>query len=150
MSPDNPTLDRLEDQIAWYDKKSVKNQKWFKRLKVATIVTAAIIPFASGIWLTYNTEIWSPAFFIGGLGLAIVIIEGLQGLNQYQHNWTTYRSTCEDLKHEKYLWLAKAGPYAKADNADVLLAERVESLISREHTKWVLAQEKIEIKPESS
>lgn len=114
----------------------MENQRWFKRFKVAGIVAAAIIPFAAGIG--------APAFLTGGLGVFIVVLEGLQGLNQYQNNWTTYRSTCEELKHEKYLWLGKAGPYASAENPDALLAERVESLISREHAKWVSAREQIE------
>jgi hypothetical protein len=132
----NPTLERLEDQIAWYDRKSMENQQWFKRSKVAAIVAAALVPFASGIG--------APAAITGALGVFIVVLEGLQGLNQYQNNWTTYRSTCEELKHEKYLWLGKAGPYASAENPDALLAERVESLISREHAKWVSAREQIE------
>ena len=77
----------------------------------------------------------------GGLGLLIVVLEGFQGLFQYQQNWINYRSTAEDLKHEKYLWLAKAGPYMNIDNPDALLAQRIETLISREHTKWVTVQE---------
>ena len=129
MASDNPTVDRLEDQIAWYDKRSMENQRWFKRLKVAQIVAAAIIPFTAGIS--------APIYVTGGLGVFIVIVEGLQSLNQYQHNWITYRSTCEELKHEKYLWLAKAGPFLNAENPDALFAERVESMISREHAKWV-------------
>lgn len=133
MGSGNLTLERLEDQIAWYDRKSTENQWWFKRLKIAGIVAAAVVPFASGIG--------APAIFTGGLGVFIVVLEGLHGLNQYQQNWITYRSTCEGLKHEKYLWLAKAGPYANADNADALLAERVESQISREHAKWISTRE---------
>jgi uncharacterized protein YdeI (BOF family) len=46
---------------------------------------------------------------------------------QYHPNWITYRSTCEALKHEKYLYLAKAGPYAAVIDAHVFLAERIES-----------------------
>lgn len=136
MGSGNPTLERLEDQIAWYDRRSMENQKWFKWLKIAGIVAAAIVPFASGVG--------APAVFTGMLGVFIVVLEGLHGLNQYQHNWITYRSTCEELKHEKYLWLAKAGPYASADTPDALLAERVESLISREHAKWVSTREQAE------
>lgn len=143
MALDNPTLERLEDQIGWYDQKSMENQRWFKRLKVAQIVAAAIIPFAAGIP--------APMYVTGGLGVFIVIVEGLQSLNQYQHNWITYRSTCEELRHEKYLRLAKAGPYLNAGNPDALLAERVESLISREHAKWVSTrkQEEKELKEKS-
>ena len=68
-------------------------------------------------------------------------LEGLQQLQQYQQNWTTYRSTCERLKHEKYLYLAQAGPYTKAPRPDALLAERVEGLVSQEHAAWVSQQQ---------
>ncbi len=138
MTSSNPTVERLEDQITWYDNKSVANQRWHKTLKVTEIIAAAMIPFAAGFG--------APLVLIGGLGVCIVVLEGLQALNQYQQNWITYRSTCEELKHEKYLWLAKAGPYLKADNPDALFAERVESLISREHAKWVSAREQNEQK----
>lgn len=40
-----------------------------------------------------------------------------------------YRSTCEKLKREKHLWIARAGPYAGAEHPDQLLAERIESVI---------------------
>ena len=73
--------------------------------------------------------------------LVVVVLEGLQGLYQFQHNWINYRGTSEQLKREKYLWLAKAGPYASADHPDVLLAERIEALISREQTRWVALKE---------
>lgn len=132
----NPTLKRLEDQISWYDRKSRANQRWFKWLKAAEIIAAAAVPVAAGVA--------APALLTGGLGAFIVVLEGLQGLNQFQHNWTTYRSTCEELEHEKYLWLAQAGPYATAANPDAMLAERIETLISSEHAKWVAAREKAE------
>jgi hypothetical protein len=78
---------------------------------------------------------------LGALGAAIAVIEGIQQLGQYQSNWISYRSTCEALKHEKYLYLAKAGPYANAAGAHALLAERVGSLVSQEHAKWASTQE---------
>ena len=68
-------------------------------------------------------------------------MEGFQQLNQYQQNWTTYRSTCEALKHEKFLYLSKAGSYATAANPKVMLAERVESLVSQEQSKWMQTQQ---------
>ncbi len=126
---------RLEDQIAWYDSKSLTAQRWFKGLKVFTIVSAALIPLSAGL-------AWHPVV-TGAIGVLIVIAEGIQQLNQYQHNWITYRSTCEALKHEKYLFMAKAGPYRAVDDPTKLLAERVESLVSQEHAKWVSAQERV-------
>lgn len=80
----------------------------------------------------------------GGLGVIVVILESMQGLFQFQQNWTSYRSTAEGLKHEKFLWLARAGPYRDPDNPtlEALFAERVEVLISTEHAKWVSYQER--------
>ena len=73
-------------------------------------------------------------------GALIVVLEGLQQLQQYQQNWITYRSTCERLKHEKFLFAARAGPYASSE-PEALLAERVESLVSQEHAAWVSQRE---------
>jgi hypothetical protein len=131
--PMTPAWERLETQIAWYDKKSNQNQRWFKRLKVLQIVTAAAIPVGAAAGVDPNV--------IGGGGALIVVVEGLQQLQQYQQKWTTYRSTCERLKHDKYLYLAQAGPYTKAPRPEALLAERVEGLVSQEHAAWVSQQQ---------
>jgi len=120
---------RLQDQIAWYDAKSRFNQQWFKRLKICQIVTAAAIPVAAGVS--------APAWLLGGGGAFIVVLEGLQQLHQYQQNWTTYRTTCERLRHEQYLFMEVAGPYEGAARPEALLAERVEGLVSQEHATWV-------------
>ena len=136
MAEVNPAFERLEDQLSWYDKKSIENQKWYKRLKIAEIIAAAIIPFIAALD--------GFAILTGILGVLIVILIGIQSLNQYHDNWISYRSTAEQLKHEKYLWLSKAGPYKDANNPEVMLAERVESLISREHAKWEATMEKTE------
>jgi hypothetical protein len=125
----SPALDRVRDQIAWYDEKSRLNQRWFKGLKICQIVTAAAIPVAAGVS--------APVWLVGGSGALIVVLEGLQQLQQYQQNWTTYRATCERLKHEQFLFLAHAGPYGEAPNPEAFLAERVESLVSQEHAAWV-------------
>ena len=128
----SPAEARLEDQIAWYDAKSQHNKRWFKLLKVCQIITAAAIPVAAGAS--------APAWLVGGAGALIVVLEGLQQLQQYQQNWITYRSTCERLKHEKFLFAARAGPYASSE-PEALLAERVESLVSQEHAAWVSQRE---------
>ncbi|PZR83024.1 MAG: hypothetical protein DLM68_15015, partial [Hyphomicrobiales bacterium] len=42
---DDPTMQRLEDQIQWYESRSIKNQRMFKVLKMIVIFAAALIPF---------------------------------------------------------------------------------------------------------
>jgi hypothetical protein len=137
--PDSPAWGRLQEQIGWYDEKSQVCQQRFKLLKILQIVTAAAIPVAvavsAGDWL------------VAGAGAFIVVLEGLQQLEQYQQNWTTYRSTCEQLKHEQFLYLAGAGPYRDAADRDQLLAEHVESLVSQEHASWVSSRKEADSKP---
>lgn len=133
MPNTDPIMERLEDQIAWYDRKSQHNQLWFKWLKGIVLLMAGLIPFLASIG--------APSIWTAILGTLILVLESFQQLNQYQHNWITYRSTCEALKHEKYLYLGLAGPYADASNPHSLLAERVESIVSQENAKWVMARE---------
>src|ERR1041385_957903 len=129
MSNTDRVVARLEDQIDWYDRKSGENQRAYKRIKTAEIIAAALIPFAGA----FKAVTWIDVTFISGtLGVIITIFEGLLHLNQYQKNWTDYRSTCEALRHEKFCYIASAADYAKADDARALLAERVESLVSQE------------------
>lgn len=124
---------RLLDQIDWYDRGSTRNQRAFKRLKLAQLVIAAAIPVGAGAGTS--------SLAIAIAGALIVVLEGVQQLQQYQQNWTTYRSTCERLKHERFLFATLAGPYATAARPAALLAERVEGLVSQEHAAWTAHQE---------
>lgn len=123
------TRRRLEDQIAWYSKSSGSAQRRYKVIKIAETVAAAFVPLLSRGGET--------GLYAGYCGIAVMICEGVLHVSQYHQNWISYRSTAEALKHEKFLYLAKAGPYEAAKSSDVLLAERVEALISQEHSKWV-------------
>lgn len=131
----DPIYDRLEDQIKWYDRESRSAQHIFKRMKVVEILAAAMIPLLAGLNFPHDKLVTA------GLGVLITIFEGILHLNQYQQLWSTYRSTCEALKHEKYTYLAKAGPYAGVADPHGLLAERVESLVSQEHAQWTSIQQ---------
>ncbi len=131
----DPIYARLEDQIDWYNRKSSAAQRTFKRIKVVEILAAAMIPFLAGITFLHDK------LAIAGLGVLITILEGFLHLNQYQQLWGTYRSTCEALKHEKYVYLAGAGPYRGAADTRAMLAERVESLVSQEDAQWSVFQQ---------
>jgi hypothetical protein len=141
MPDTDVTLDRLEDQIRWYDKKSKYSQRMFKSLKSATIIIAVAIPLWAAFAAYKNIDGRLVALITGAVGATIAVLEAFQQLNQYQQQWITYRSTAEGLKHEKFLYLALAGPYGSAQHPAALLAERVESLVSQEHAKWAATQE---------
>ena len=123
---------RVDDQINWYDRKSQFNQQWYKNLRIAEIVAAAAIPFLAGY---FSAEIPVIQFIVGFLGFIIAVIAGVVGLYQFQERWVEYRTTCESLRHEKYLYLTKSEPY-NLKNPFPLFVQRVESLISVENSRW--------------
>ncbi|HVO54201.1 MAG TPA: DUF4231 domain-containing protein [Solirubrobacterales bacterium] len=138
----SPTWARLEEQIAYYDREAKKDQLWFRGLKVCQIVVAAAIPVMAGAS--------APAWLVGSAGALIVVLEGLQQLMQFQQNWSSYRTTCEQLRHERFLFQADAGPYATSPRPEALLAEQIESLVSQEHAAWTSQQQEAQRRAEGS
>jgi hypothetical protein len=128
----HPAWRRLVDQLEWYDRKSRTAQRAFKRVKLLQLVVGAAIPVVA--------VVHAPAVVTATLGSAVVVLEAVQQLYQWQTNWVQYRSTAEALKHEKFLFLSGAGPYTATDRLRVL-AERLEGLISQEHARWTQTRE---------
>jgi hypothetical protein len=91
---DDVTLQRLDDQIAWYDRHAVYNQWLYRTLKLVVIVAAALIPFLSGNDGRYAT-------YVGALGVLIAVAEGVQQVNQHHTNWISFRSICEALQERE-------------------------------------------------
>ena len=137
MNEERYIKERLDDQLAWYSNKSQYNQKWFKRLRLVEIVSAALIPFLSGM----GDKILYSQWLIGGLGVFIAIAAAITALFKYQENWIEYRTTAEQLKHEKYIYLTNTKPYDTEDKF-TLLVERVELLISKENSAWAAMAKK--------
>lgn len=123
---------RVDNQIDWYDEKSIEAQKWYKRLQKIEIVLAAIIPLLSG----YATCKWI-AFIIGLFGAAIAIIESISKLNKYHENWIQYRTTCEMLRYQKHLFLTGSAPYNTEDETiENIFVRNIENIISSENNQW--------------
>jgi hypothetical protein len=131
------TLERLDNQIRWYNIHSGRQRRSFYSPTIVTVVAAATIPLLAAILPDGHLN----KIATSSLAALIVVVEGIQPLFQLQTNWTLYRSTCESLKREKYLYLGEAGPYAAAQNPHSLLAERVEALISKELAGWTSSQQ---------
>jgi len=132
ISPEEYVEQRINDQIGWYDRKSITNKRWFKRLRFAEIVVAATIPFLSG----FADKSLAIKIAIGASGVFVAVIASLLGLLQLQTHWIEYRATAESLRKEKFLFLTQTDPYSK-DDAFHLLVQRVEALLSKENADWV-------------
>lgn len=132
MDIDRYIKERVDDQINWYDKKASEAQHKYKMCQVIEIIIAACIPilvnFVDGCILFQ--------VLVALCGVAITIIEGLTALYKWHENWIEYRSTCELLRHEKYLFEMKAPPYGDSSSVENLFVNNIESLISAESNKW--------------
>jgi hypothetical protein len=134
MDADVYLKERLEDQISWYDAKSIEAQRSFKRLRVIEIVAAAAIPLLSGF---VDPQRPGVAVSVGLLGALVAVIAGVLGLFQFERDWVQYRATCESLLREKYLFLTAAEPFDREPTANYrLLVRRVEAILSDENSKW--------------
>jgi hypothetical protein len=120
--------DRYEDQVKWYDKKSMYNQKWAKRFQVAIITLSSLTPISAALSLTYCTIVFS---------LVLTILFGISRYYQFDELWKKYRTTCETLKKERYKQMYSIGEYESVDDKEKLFIERVESEISKENTEWI-------------
>lgn len=123
---------RLEDQIKWYGKKSATNKTYFRWCQVSQLLMATLITLSG----TFNETVYPwRDYTLPLLGAGIAIISGLLGHYKFQENWLEYRTVCESLKHEKFLFLTRSEPYNNK-NPLGLLVNKVETLISKENTNW--------------
>ncbi len=128
-----PAGARLEDQLRWYDRKSVAAQRKYKGMKLLQLVAAAAV--------SVSAAAGGGAALAAALGGLLLVLEGVQQLGQYYRIWIDYRSTWELLQREKFLFLSHAAQYARARDPARLLAERVEMVLSRETAGWSAIQE---------
>ena len=75
-----PTLERLEGQIAFYDRESKIARQRLKWLKGVQLMAAAAIPVVARLEMQRAVN--------SALASLIVVIEGVHYLNQYQQKWT--------------------------------------------------------------
>ena len=127
----HPAFGHLEEQIEWYSRHKARNRNLYHSLKALQILAAALVPV-----LTNANGLASSAALIGGLGVFIVVAEGIQQLGRFHENWIRYALAAEALKREKRLYLSVASVYSAVETRDTLLAERLEEVISSEASQW--------------
>jgi hypothetical protein len=123
---------RYNDQMAFYDKNSVKNKTRYKTLQWTVIVLSSL---STAMAATGNIKQLQFLIVISTL-LVAILTTGLKTFN-YQELWVNYRNTTEQLKPELYYYEFRVGPYAeKGINREALFVARVESILDKEHASW--------------
>jgi hypothetical protein len=133
---DEYVASRYLAEISWYDKRAGFNKYCYVIFQWAAIVLSAVIP-ALTLALPSDRKL-SPAI----LGVFLAIITAALKTFKLQENWINYRTIAETLKKEKHFYDAGIGDYRNVDDPQALFIERVETLISRENSLWITAQEK--------
>ena len=124
---------RVEAEIKWYSQKSRHCQRMYKLYQVIEIILASSIPLLSA----YSGNNQVIAFIVGLFGAIIAIIESITKLFKYHENWIQYRSTCELLKYQKFMYLTKSYPYNSNDETvENIFVKNVENIISSENNQW--------------
>jgi len=141
----NFLINRLGDQIAWYDKKSGFFKRRWESARRWVIILSAAIPFLVGlIGMTFSDGQPNPAFdlflkiIVGAAGVAIAILEGLNSLYKSQEHYIDYRMTAEKLRQEFSFFMGRSGPYTglSNDGAFSLLVSQAEDIMAKENNKW--------------
>jgi hypothetical protein len=145
QSFDDYIKNRYGDQINYYEAKSAENQRLYRYMQWALIILAALTPAL--IELDLNKLIAEGFGHLATLtSVTVAILTAALKTFKYQENWINYRTTCEALKKEKYLFEAGLGDYQSSDDKQAQFIDRIEALISRENTLWLSVQKKKEDK----
>jgi len=128
---------RYYKEIDWYDRKAILNHWTYQIIQFTLIVLSAIMP----VLIFLGEEVLRWALFV-----SILIIIGTSTLKAFKfyENWINYRTTCETLRKEFFYYKAKINDYENADDLEAAFVNRVEALISREHSLWLMAQKRKE------
>lgn len=130
--------DRYRKETDWYDRESIKNHKYYRFFQWSAIALSAMTPILILIGIDWVR--WIAV----GTGALVAISTAALKTFKYQENWINYRTTCETLRKEIHFYNAGIQGYECMEDKEALFIERVESLISRENTLWVVTHEKEE------
>ena len=139
---------RYAEEIKWYDRRAESSQNWYSAFQWALIILSSLTPVLVAITFGLPSRPlfkWVPVLTAV---LVAVLTAGLKTF-KFQENWINYRTTAETLKKEIHLYRAGIGEYANAEDKEALFVERVESLISRENTLWLITAQGEERKKRS-
>lgn len=135
MNEEEYIQQRLDDQQAWYERKSASNQSWYKRLRIVEVVLAAGIPFVSSLIGKFPESPELIPVVVSLMAFLIAASSALLALYRFQDNWLQYRTAAEQLKREKFLYLTKCAPYDGGD-AFRLLVANIERILGEENSTW--------------
>lgn len=115
----NYMSERVDDQLAYFDRSALRNQKAYRRLKgtaiACNILTTMTIALAFTVPEKYKVGMGILALVLSTVVLATYQVEEFQS---YGAKWEKFRLVAEQLKSEKFMFLNMAGQYAIEDDGE--------------------------------
>jgi hypothetical protein len=130
MSAEQYVEERLNQALAWYDKKAVETKTRYQWMRATTVVGGALVPVLINVTFKYVDAVTT------AISILVVLLVSLESVFHFREQWVNYRSTEQFLRKEYFLFVANEGPYTgkKAkDEAYRLFVERVEAAIDAEN-----------------
>ncbi|MDX2379539.1 MAG: DUF4231 domain-containing protein [Acidimicrobiia bacterium] len=125
-------IDRLVDQLAWFERKSARNQKLQRWYRITALAGGLLLPVLVNETAT-SSEDWVRIAAIS-VSLVVGMAAGLETFLRPGDKWLQYRQSAEKLRSEWWMYVNLAGPfYAGSPSHEAAfrtLVERVESIVS--------------------
>jgi hypothetical protein len=127
---------RYNDQLNWYSRKADSYKKITHIVSSAVVVMSILLPVATSVFPCEWKYRWISLVLSLGIGLAT----GLAGVFRWRDLWISYRATEESLKREYSFYFVKTGVYRDCEDPVEVFMNRIETILSDEHSKWVLSE----------
>ena len=123
-------IQRVDDQIKYFDSNAIQNQKMYRGLKGTAIFCNIFTTLTIALALISNIRV---PMSIAALILSMVVLATYQIEEFYNFGakWEKFRLVAERIKSEKYLFLSSAGTYSSidTDEKERVFIETIEGII---------------------
>ena len=116
------------ERVQWYQKAARKDFIGYYVIEIAAIIASAAIPAAAASGASVSA--------IAILGAFVTALIGVRQLYRLGDEWIRVASTLVALEREVVAWSVGVKPYVEPQNRDAELANRVESIVLMETTRW--------------
>jgi protein-S-isoprenylcysteine O-methyltransferase Ste14 len=124
---------RYNNQRSWYSRKANLYKKITHIVSASVVVMSVLLPVSTSVLPCEWKFRWVSLVLSLGIGLAT----GLAGVFRWRELWISYRATEEALKREYSFYMVKSGTYKGIDDPVSEFMNRVEMILSDEHSKWI-------------
>lgn len=126
---------RLEEQISYYDKKSLKNKKLYYGLTMLSVAANALIPILS---LYISTPNKTAKLLITCLSSLTAIVSSFLMVLNSKNLWLKYRKNANNLTSLLHQYYARAGIFSGLSDEAAFeqLVEQSEGIFNLESEGW--------------